>query len=47
MTGRRIRKVNQADTTTYVYDAMGQLTQEYGGWAALHLFFKIALAFST
>jgi RHS repeat-associated protein len=33
--GRRIQKVNQADTTTYVYDAMGQLAAEYGGRAAL------------
>jgi RHS repeat-associated protein len=33
--GRRIQKVNQADTTTYGYDAMGQLAAEYGGRAAL------------
>jgi RHS repeat-associated protein len=32
--GRRVQKVSGGQTTTYVYDAMGQLAAEYGGSTA-------------
>jgi YD repeat-containing protein len=36
--GRRTKKTNQGVTTTFIYDAMGQLAAEYGGPGGVEVF---------